>query len=139
LYCLWYRGLAFEVHEGGLRYRNGKSAIDIPWEEMRRMQVWETHIIEDGLHTKTRWKMHFIGAEDNIKLSESFFSFVADPKKLIHLIEKKSKIKFVHQNEGKKKDDGDEPDHAYEKEVNLSAEELIRRAGGTGKKKKRRE
>ncbi len=127
-----YRGRAFEVRKGGVRYTTASSSTGIAWGEVRKMQVWENVIVQDGRVASTRWKMQIVGDGEEIRLSASFLNLVSSVPQLLKLIEDRSGVPFKHTGDGAPR-----PEPADE--GSLSAAELLRREGQSPRRKKRRD
>jgi hypothetical protein len=136
---LFRGGKAFEVRAYGVRYTGGGRKIDIPWREVQSLQVWKTKVLHKGQHVRTEWRMHIVGSQDEIRLSESFFTLVSDVPALVTMIEVKSGVKFQHVTEEDEEQAAEKRRSAKKSaEDNLSAEELILRGGGGRKRRRKR-
>jgi hypothetical protein len=121
---VFYRGKALEVRAGGMRYVTPSDHVEVPWSEVRRLQVWQTRWFEGRRHVRTTWRMHVVSANAEFKLSETFLGLVSSVPSLIQMIELKSGVKFKHVNVS-----GGAARAKEAAEASLSADELIRRAG----------
>jgi hypothetical protein len=85
-YGVFHLGQRLEIRRQGLRYTRRRKTIQLRWDEVFDIEIFQTHIYYRGVKQRTDWEIYISGYTGKIHLTKSFLHLIRSIPAVIGLL-----------------------------------------------------